>query len=430
MASIVDSLNKDPEEMFLQDYESPVGRDLHAKFNLFLENDKKVYNYFKSVPGIWECRWFNDKNQPGYDAGEFFWLNIYPIKEFIGTFHTRIKEYIDIVASRPMPTYDNTQETFDIYYNALTGYTEANHPEPYQRLFDIGDNTKRIQLAVSLYDNNKEPMDNTEYWKKFFVNEEWMLKELSTTIDKAVEQAIEDHIKYYHLNGMTKKTANVDRFMNLDYDNALSSNTITTVKQYLRKPYYLSNDVEKNTATYCAYREWTNGTLEHFGTICTDDKRFNDGNYITIPLDWNIIDSNTPALTQKELANGMNNVLSVNEANEDHVIGPQDDALNLIIENPNYRDANFSQIAPRFKTGSYFITITPVQGEVDNNLEDRAESNVGGYVSVQSSQSNQNFFSTEIDWTKTTSSKIVIKNTGRNIPKYISYYANGTSMNY
>ena len=424
MSNLLSSITTDREDILLQDYENPTGSVLQTKFQTLLENDIAINNYFKDIVDIWQCKWYIDDTKPGYNAGDYFWLNIYPMKNFIKAYHDRIKFYVDQVAAKPLPEY--SEEHYDEYYSAITGYVDGQNQKPKPKLYDIGDSTKRIQLAVSLVDNNKEPIPEQDnaYWKKFFVNEDWMIEKIENYIDKIIDNKLSAHVNNYHLSGkISLNQLPYSNYMKIDFSNQ-DAGKMNTVTEYFRKPLYLSGDNTKNTAEYMAYRVWSNGQLEHFGTICTNDERFNKGNTIVIPLNWELADGTT--ILEKRLVGSKNDYLSVDEVNSKTSYDESaNDKIDIIVENKKYINSFGSVIAPFFASSNYNIVITPVQGTVTNDLISNSNKTNENYNSLSSTNVNQNYFTNEINIDKTNRTEIVINNTGRAVPKYISYYAIG-----
>lgn len=180
-----------------------------------IENDKSLVYSSKMEPGIWEAKWTNDENAPGYSQGDAVWYNTEDIGQFILNKADDLYEYVknDFNFSSWLKPYDpGDPESFKTYYGLITGYVDTAKNLKMPPLFDIGNLSAKTQIKISLIDDNKFPPSDSRYWKNYFVNLSDVVENIQTTL----EADLSAHISGYHFNG---ETLDLEPYMLSDFSN-------------------------------------------------------------------------------------------------------------------------------------------------------------------------------------------------------------------
>ena len=430
--------------IFMDSTDSLGSEILNKKFRFLLDNDLIINESFANGIGIWQCTWYYDSSLRGYSIGDAVWLNTEDPLDFVKSHAATIKNYTDLNSSiiNKLPDFDeNNSEIISKYLAALSGYTDPNLGRNIvlPPIFDIGDFTKPIQIAISLKNNNKSLISDSSSWKKLFVDTDENEEEIRKTIDNKEAYVLSAHLSNYHLLG---HEAAAEKLLT-NYMDAPSINYVYTglpsnyyynysetrnkpiygadyVTYSIRKPYVLSGIVSQ----YQACRYWKSGMLEHFGTIATDNEFFFSGDKkdFVIPFNWQIADDDSEAkvFDSGELAKNSSTLLSALESYL-HMIAPKDNLINVMYEKKNVLVHGLNSAVP-FKTADYSITIHPIyqtQTGLDNS-----------YLPINYGENevdqnwNANYLTNELLNRKSNNYASMRMGT-RVLPPYISYYAVG-----
>lgn len=425
--------------------DSPLDKDIiNKKFRTLLGNDRVINELFSNSIGIWECTWYYDSSIKGYNIGDAVWLNTEDADDFIKTHYEAIKHYTDLNSQilNKLPEFDlRDANIVNQYKAAMSGYTDINLGKDVvlPPIFDIGEFSKPIQIAISLRNNNKGRLNDPSSWKTLFVNSDEDEARIRKIIDDKEALTLEKHLLNYHLSGhessvQAKLSDYLDIPQNtlyyttfpLSWQSRYSENSPSPiygtdyVKYFIRKPYVLSGKVSQ----YQCVRYWNSGMMEHFGTIATDNELFlqDNGNTLRIPFNWDIAndESGAKAYESGELAKSLTELLSAAETLS-NMIPPKDNLINVLYEKDSVMVNNSKQAKP-FKDANYNITIHPIY-QTQYGLEDN-------YIPIAYGEDpfvqywNSNYLTNEV-WSRKNRSYFTMKAKTRVLPPYISYYAVG-----
>lgn len=211
MSLIVDNVNN-----IKFDKNDHVNRSiLNTKIHTLIENDKSLVYSSKMEPRIWECTWWLDENLPGYTEGDCFWYNTQDPAQFLLNKADDIYNYVkndndfrDWI--KPFESSDPT--SFDTYYNIMTGYVDVERGIKRKPLFDIGNIANKTQIKISLTDNNKFPLSDSQHWKNYFVE----LSDITDSIHTIFDKDISSHVENYHFSG---KSVDLSQYALKDFSN-------------------------------------------------------------------------------------------------------------------------------------------------------------------------------------------------------------------
>lgn len=422
--------------------DDPLGSEtLSKKFRILLENDKIINQLFSNSIGIWQCSWYYDSSVRGYNLGDAVWINTEDINTFVKSRAEIIKTYTDLNSQvlTKLPDFDEKDDdVVEKYKNAMSGYTDVNLGKDVvlPPIFDIGDFSKPIQLAISLKNNNKGLLSDDLSWKKLFVNSDEDEENIRHIIDSKEEKTLTEHLLNYHLSGKedavrAKLSDYLDSQDNFNYTN-LSNEWYSRYNENSSKPNYgvdyvlysIRKPIVSNGAVsqYQGVRYWKSGMIEHFGTIATGNSMFfnKDTNEIVIPFDWKIIDSESGAKVYEsgELGSSFNTIISANET-DSNMVPPKDNYINVMFEKSSIT-IHSSDRAYNFKNNNYKISITAVYQDQSGISENYIPISYGEEDFVQKWHSN--YLSDEAKYAK---NHFSFKAGTRVVPPYISYYAIG-----
>ena len=294
-------------------------RILNISLQKLAENDTAILPPNDYIPKIWENRWYNDDTIAGYSKGDLVWKWTMDNDSFIANFAGLIQDYasknqrLSAYFKQPPSSWSTEKAK---YQNIISGYSEnagtTDHPDYKQifpMLFDYCWNystgkydpparytspsqkpprdTHRIEIYISLADNNKSLLSDTTSWKNVTIR---TAAEQRSYLSNEISSMFNQHIKDYHLGGV--KTADEfeslllkKNFANFNIDNVYNANRVNSHDAYVNsqgfdyvtkfgKKSYIT-DVKPNTAgtevssslIYRWYRLWNSGYLEHGGTI-------------------------------------------------------------------------------------------------------------------------------------------------------------------
>ena len=412
------------------------------KFQSLLQNDRMINTLFVNSIGIWQCNWYYDSSVKGYSIGDAVWLNTEEPETFVQTHHTLIKQYTDLNSQilNKLPEWNaRNNSVISSYLAAMSGYTDENLGKDVvlPPIYEIGDFSKPIQIAVSLKNNNKDLVSNVNSWKKLFVNSDADGEKIASIVRKHETEKISAHLINYHLSGKEDDVLRIlsdfidDYPEKVDY-NKLSSSLYLTYDEHMKKTYgvdYVTYSIRKPIvyngiiSQYQSARYWHSGMLEHFGVIATDNEMFksDDGGFLIVPFDWKIANdsqSGAKAYERGELANLLD-VLSVMETN-DSLIPPKDNMVNVVYEKENVL-INNSQYVSFFANANYTVIVSPIY-----QTQDGLENN---YIPIEfvSEAFNQNWNSNYLTNEVALRNKhyFAMKLGTRVLPPYIAYHAVG-----
>lgn len=272
--------------------------NIEKTFVKLLENDK--YMSFDNVfPSIWECKWFNDENVDGYKKGDFFWYNTEDYLEFIDRKYNDIYNYAinNIYLNSIIKPYNrNDSEIVELYKKVIDGY-KVSENLTLPKLYCLGDIKKSSQIRISKIDNNKYPLDDDNYYKDYFLDNDEIISEIKSEIEGTIDKIIQTHLNDYHLYSDRNKEyiKNIDNlYISKDLNNissevvspyTLASESIKDVNTFdFISAFVIKNDdIHENETRW--FRLWKTGELEHGGIVKIDDEDIRKG-FKTINFDW------------------------------------------------------------------------------------------------------------------------------------------------
>lgn len=418
---------------------------INSKIDKLVFNDRLIYDSFGNTIGRWHCYWYYDSNVKGYSKGDLVWLNVEDPYAFVRNYYEVIKTYTDLKAEiqKKLPDFDLLNEDVVLkYLNALSGYADLKSPnaKPLEPIFDLGDYSKPIQLAVSLTDNNKNLVSDETAWKKLFVDDDASEERIIELVAELKDIKLQEHLLSYHLSGneeyvavqlsnyldepdVSPTYASADSDWYAKYDPNLNEKQfgLDYVTFFVRKPFLVSGEVSQ----YQAVRYWKSGWIEHFGTLATTNEMFSvsGGSFFRIPFDWRIAGdaSESKAYESGELAKNQNYVISANET-ASNVIPPNDGFINVMVGNGNPRIDGRLTVRP-FKDNSYTLAISPIYQSQRSIEQNYIDASFGQNEFAQSW--NSNFLTNEVVEELKTNNGSFMRLDTRVLAPYISYYATG-----
>ena len=311
-------------------------RTLNISLSKLAENDQAILPPNDYIPKIWENKWYIDDTIGGYSKGDVVWKWALTETQFLDNYGSLVKAYAS-QNERLQYYLPNSWASVDDkakYINVISGYAEnvGSKQSPVYRqyfpmLFDFcfdystgkysptrkKDGKNRIEIYISLVDDNKSLLSDTTAWKNLALrtNDEqrqYLSSELSSMLDK--------HIKYYHLDG-AKHYSDFDSILlasnlsNFNISDAYSRLKVRDHAQYINQqgvdyvvkfgntttktqviPLSTSTGITiQTTKLYKWYRQWSSGYLEHGGTVeipaktVSETQQLSDYEY-QIDLDW------------------------------------------------------------------------------------------------------------------------------------------------
>ena len=426
-------------EVLLKEYDKLDHQPINSKLAILCEYDKAISRSFINSIGIWHCSWYYDSTVSGYSEGDVVWLNTEDPYKFVATHSKIIKDYTDLKSEIliKLPEYDSKDDAIiEKYLNALSGYVDSKskNVKPLEPIFDLGNYSKPIQLAVSLKNNNKGSVSDDSSWKKLFVDDSTSEERIRELISVLKDKKLEKHLIDYHLSGNeetvkaqlsdyldeAETTMYYDSLPSIWYANSESEHGFDYVTNYVRRPLVLSGEVSQ----YQAARYWKSGWMEQFGTVAIDNPLFSISGdlFFRLQFDWNILEngSGTKAYEEGELAN-RSNVITADES-DTNLIPPKDGYINVVFENPSITIGGSKTVKP-FKNSNYNLTIYPIYQS--QNMIESSYLPVGFGEDSIKQQWNNNFLTNEIIEESKDKFGFSIRKGTRIVAPYISYYAIG-----
>lgn len=423
----------------------PLDQDpMNRRFDVLRKNDILINNLFSNSIGIWECSWYYDSSIKGYSIGDAVWINTEDPDEFVKSRAVLIKHYTDFNSQilNKLPDFDPKDDTIvNQYKDAMSGYTDVNLGKNVvlPPIFDIGDFSKPIQIAISLKNNNKGLLTDQKSWKKLFVDSDEDEKKIRKIIDEKENFTLERHLHDYHLSGQEETVkAKLSDYINVptntlyyttfpsgwqsnyDENRTLPNYGTDYVKYRIRKPYTLNEKISQ----YQCVRYWNSGMIEHYGIIATNNEMFvhQDKNEFWIPFNWKIAndESGAKAYESGELAKSLTELLSANETHT-NMIPPKDNFINVLFQKSSVIIDGL-QRARAFKNGNYNISIHPVYQDQIGIVDNYLPITYGEETFMQNW--NSNYLTNEVIRAKDRN-KCILRLGTRVLPPYISYYAVG-----
>ena len=432
----------DPKYVTLLSTMALDGKPMGDIFGRLVTNDLYIASNFTNIIGVWECKWYYDKNERGYQLGHLCWLNTEDPVAFVKKNYDLIQEYTDLrsIIVNKLPDFDPTSDEITAaYYSAMTGYTDPSIGivKPLEPIFDIGDYSKNPQLVVSLKDDNKEPASDPTAWKKLFIEDEEGVEAIDSIVASFLKDILSAHLVEYHLSGKEAEVLStlsnyLDEFDEKQHITSLSNffyvdfnsrhpktSGVDYVLDYVRKPYQLSGAVSE----YQAVRYWRSGLIEHFGTISKENTLFRLSNYFVIPFDWKYTGTGgTKAYAHGGISEHLKGLLSVLET-DDNQVSPIDSFINATYAIDEYKISGSSSAIP-FANSDYSIAISPVFQNLTGIVEDFIEPKYGS--DALDTKWNNNYLIDSVDAKMKTGRYCVVNLAdSRIVAPYISYYAIG-----
>lgn len=284
-------------------------RILNLSFSKLAENDASILPVNDYIPKIWENKWFNDNTIAGYSKGDVVWKYTMTSADFLVNYNQLIYDYASNNSllcgyfKYDRGEYDTTEQEILRYLNVISGYGVAepkldasgniSHDssgnvitywdQKLPMLFDYGplntSTSPAIQIYVSLLDNNKEFLSNSQAWTNIVLSDD---NAFNSYISTEISILMEDHIKNYHLDGIktNEEFSNIllkRDFSNFDvsalynaqrmhdHDKYINDQGFDYVKEF--KKSNISTSLDGNYKLYKWCRLWNSGHLEHGGII-------------------------------------------------------------------------------------------------------------------------------------------------------------------
>lgn len=155
------------DDILIKDNQRISDKTINESFHKLIQNDHSIYSDSNIEPRIWECRWFNHPDEPGYAQGDAFWLNTETIDDMVKFKNNHIYNYSinNSYLKGIIKKYEeNNAEIHELYRNILSGYHDNIYNIKLSALYEIGDITQKTQIRISKIDNNKHSIYDDNYW--------------------------------------------------------------------------------------------------------------------------------------------------------------------------------------------------------------------------------------------------------------------------
>ena len=452
---------------------------LNNAFKKLYSNDNEIVPANDYTPNIWENKWYNDEVIPGYPKGYCVWRNAYTnISSFLSSYGDLVYDYAksnSLLETYLLSSWTQLSNAFhdnlplmeiwrQRYYNVISGYSkevsswyEGIPPRKKTKweqllppLFDYGpysgkDNL-RVELYVSLQDDNKEMLSNSNAWSNVVLSSQ---AEYEKFIKTEVDILFAEHLKNYHLDGsLTPSEINdillasnlsnfaIEDVQNTievkDHDAYMNTDGFDYVVDFKRFAQQAGNSLApgKNFYLYRWYRLWNSGFLEHGGVVrcnpipSADYEVSNPDNYIVkVDLTWGLGDKATAVYNYDETSGNY-----FGETYERYYYGDRRGDPSFPI---------YQQIDPeeKFLNGKhYFARVTPVVLlSSDVNLGTYAYNSISSlaehdYLSVATSNKVSSYVTAEVHHLKNDSFCFTRSDTDKldgSAVQYYQYYVTG-----
>jgi hypothetical protein len=232
-----------------------------------LTNDLFLSPTNSEFPSVWECKWFNNSNVPGYSKGDAVWYNTEILDEFIVKNSSKIYDYAKnniYLKSKIVPFVANNAEILKLYEKIVVGYNEDGVVLP--ALFDLGNLSDEAQIKISNHDGNKDSLDVLSSWDDFFNKN--LLNLMSASISGIVADAFKTHVLSYHLSSLSTEAevqAEASKFLDHSLSNASAVQSESPLYITDQTGFDYVKKFSRNKSKW--YRLWNSGLLEHGGII-------------------------------------------------------------------------------------------------------------------------------------------------------------------
>lgn len=420
---------------------------LNQSFTRLVDNDQSILPVNDYIPQIWENKWYNDDTIAGYSKGDGVWKYTITSADFIDTYSNLIHKYAE---ENPMTngylrySADKYNDEIDRYINIISGYaiytdifdtagdyvsTEWEQKLP--PLFDVGFKTSssKIEIFVSLIDDNKEYLSNSQAWTNIVLSNDLAF---STYISTEIELLFDKHIQDYHLGGISSKTdfANIllkRDFSNFDISALYNAQQLKNHTQYVNEQGFdyvreFKKDMVPTTlsstdySTYRWARLWNSGHLEH-------------GGIIEIPK-YSTISSTNPNDYIVQIDFSWADDLVYDYSTADGFYG--DTTNNLYFAN-DVQINDYSSLADLKYNNRYSVSITPVQFNQNDLDYSATKMTTTSYPASPNTNLNKTFVNFEVHSMTNTGFCITRSRTddltNNNTIRYIQYYVSGYKIN-
>lgn len=274
-----------------------------------IENDQTFFS--DSIqPGIWECRWYNDIKNSNlyYKKGDAVWINTESADDFIMAHISDIETYIQgsVEAKYKYMSLSAAQDQagiYKLYKDIALGLGDFD-----RGIYYLGNLLDKVQIRISLSDNNdKLPTDNN-YWTDFFdesYNKSFYSKQILDISENQLSSIYNKHLINYHLSGLTEDPdefyakylksdlSNLSKYQNL-VNHAWYQPDMTGFDCVIL--FGLKNYKNKQVQWF---RLWKSGLLEHGGMIDVGDDSCGSNNkntkLYTVNLKWEFDNGISPS---------------------------------------------------------------------------------------------------------------------------------------
>lgn len=289
---------------FIQDSDTINTKTLDSVFEKLLQNDYQTAIGGKNIPGLWEQKWYNDRDNHElyYGLGDAVWINTESIDDLVRKRESDLYEYS---AGNPLlrKQLDELKLNADMsgYYAKLKEFALGQIDKRKGPIYWIGNLTDNAQVRISKKaDNNSFPDDNNA-WEDFIWNSSIEDVQLSIKLlhNELTENKLSSHNNEYHLgNTDISKQYLTDNYLFKDFSNIplssiqkfnshywyeQTSNGFDHIKIYQHKKN--SNELVR------WFKLWDSGYLEHGGIIditrpVEGDVSNSENNTYTVNLRW------------------------------------------------------------------------------------------------------------------------------------------------
>ena len=298
-----------------------------------IKNDCSLIPKSNISPTVWKCSWYNvnltdrNKSQYCYKKGDTVWVNTEELASFTQANYHYIKLTVmnnSYLRKKYQQIQDNESEVQEFFQNVVTGKITGNAKD--LPLFYIGNLTDKVQIRVSLSDDNdKLPTDNA-YWKDFFVNNDRnRFQQIILDRTKELLSAyLESHLKNYHLSGifdywydqygeikslsdfyLLQDMSNVGKYQDFNVQNGTSQSGFDYVVYFHQHKFTGADDKCMKW-----FRVWNSGKVEHGGIVKNNannatiigDSIVANGKMYKVNLTWSDSNVKAPSYTYPVVA--------------------------------------------------------------------------------------------------------------------------------
>ena len=187
-----------------------------------VENDEDLILNMKNRPDVWECKWYNDQQIPGYQIGAAVWIGTEDPEQFV---KSRFDEIEHIVLNSQyrgqyVQISSDSEKVMAMFLNICNG------TGGYKRLYYLGDPKQHAQVRVCV--SATDSATNTNYdlptaktWKDSFrlsSIENYQNIMLSAATSSIVDN-LSTHIKNYHLSSSVSLKQLTSNYLLNDFSN-------------------------------------------------------------------------------------------------------------------------------------------------------------------------------------------------------------------